>query len=307
MLCFEKVTFELFDFESKAPPITITQKVLNKFKSKNPHRTVRTDQGGELGLSQDFQKMVANENFTLEVTGADASAQNAIAESPNKHLVNMMRCLLHAADLGPEYWSFALRHAVYVKNRIPHKFIKITPYEALTGTKPNITNLRTFGCRVFVKKPGDKPAKLDHHTSNGIFVGYTATTKNIYYINDSSLNVKIGVHALFDEAHFTSPKASAPLAAQALQVLGYSTFRVEFNDGKFKSKHSLRVILNSDKAVKSTKRNDHSIGYGTIHAFLMILSSLLFHPSSPSPSSISSFNNLSSNISSFLDYLPPKP
>ena len=124
--------------------------MLNKFKCKNPHRTVRTDQGGELGLSHDFQKMVANEKFTLEVTGADVSAQNAITESPNKHLANMMRCLLHAADVGHEYWSFALRHAVYVKNRIPHKFINQTPYEALTGTKPDITNLRTFGCRVFV-------------------------------------------------------------------------------------------------------------------------------------------------------------
>ena len=192
LIIVDRVTRYIWIFltTSKAPPITIAQKVLNKFKCKNPHRTVRTDQGGELGMSHEFQKMVANENFSLEVTGADASAQNAIAESPNKHLANMMRCLLHAADLGPEYWSFALRHAVYIKNRIPHAFIKKTPYEALTGIKPNITNLRTFGCRVFVRKPGDKPAKLDHHTSNGIFVGYTATTKNVYYIDDASLNVK---------------------------------------------------------------------------------------------------------------------
>ena len=28
---------------------------------------------------------------------------------------NMMEYLLHAADLGPEYWYFALTHAVYIK------------------------------------------------------------------------------------------------------------------------------------------------------------------------------------------------
>ena len=88
-----------------------------------------------------------------------------------------MRCLLHAADLGSEYWSFALIHAVYVKNRIPHSYIRMTPYEALTGSQPNLTRLRIFGCRVFVRKPNIKKAKLDYNTSNGIFVGYTATNK----------------------------------------------------------------------------------------------------------------------------------
>ena len=55
-------------------------------------------------------------DFTLELTGVDSSAQNGIAESPNKSLANMMRCLLHSANLGPEHWSYALIHATYIKN-----------------------------------------------------------------------------------------------------------------------------------------------------------------------------------------------
>ena len=151
----------LFLTASKTPPITIAQKVLNKFKCSNKHRTIRTDQGKELGKSQAFQDMVVKEGFTLELTGADASAQNEIAESPNKYLANMMRCLLHAANIGPEYWSFALTHAVFIKNRIPHQSINMTPFEAITGQQPDLSNLRTFGCRIFVKKPGKRPAKLD--------------------------------------------------------------------------------------------------------------------------------------------------
>ena len=77
--------------------------------------------------------MVSDEGSTLELTGADASAQNVVAESPNKYLGNMMRCLLHAADLGPEYWSFALTHAAYIKNRLPHSLIKKIQFEAITG------------------------------------------------------------------------------------------------------------------------------------------------------------------------------
>jgi len=58
-----------------------------------------TDKGGELARSLLFQKMVDIEKFTLEMTGSDASAQNGMIESPNKHLGNMTRCILHTADL----------------------------------------------------------------------------------------------------------------------------------------------------------------------------------------------------------------
>ena len=78
------------------------------------HRTVQTGQGKELGKSAAFQTMLQEGGFTLELTGADASAQNALAESPNKYLGNMMRCMLHAVESVPEYWSFALLHAVYI-------------------------------------------------------------------------------------------------------------------------------------------------------------------------------------------------
>ena len=72
--------------------------------------------------------MVDKEKFTLEMTGSDASAQNGMAERPDKHLGNMIRCLLHTADLGPEYWSYALLHAVYMKNILSHSHIKKTSF-----------------------------------------------------------------------------------------------------------------------------------------------------------------------------------
>ncbi len=62
--------------------------------------------------------MVAMAGFTVEPTGSDGSAQNGIVERPNRTFGQMMRCLLHSAELGPEFWSFALNHAVYIKNSI---------------------------------------------------------------------------------------------------------------------------------------------------------------------------------------------
>ena len=248
----------IFLTTSKSPPIEIARSVLRKFKCSNPHRSVRTDQGKELGKSSAFQQMVHEERFALELTGADASAQNAIAESPNRYLGNMMRCLLHTADLGPEYWSFALLHAVYIKNRIPHTAIKCTPYEVITGSQPDLTNLRTFGCRIYAKKPGKRPAKLDHHTSNGIFLGYKSTMKNVYYIDEKTSVIKIGVHAIFDEAHFTVPKSKTPMTAQALQCLGYHKPNYIFDNGKFNKDKTMEIQLIHTSAIEPKPMKDNN-------------------------------------------------
>ena len=72
------------------------------------------------------------------------------------------------------------------------------------------------GLRIYAKNPGKRIVKLDHHMSNRTFVGYTVTTKNIYFIDDSSNNVKLGTHALFDETHFMVDNHEAPIIANTL-------------------------------------------------------------------------------------------
>ena len=118
----------------------------------------------------------------------------------------------------------------------------------------------------------DKKAKLDHHTSNGIFVGCIATTKNIYYIDNETSIVKDGCHSMFDEAHLV-PRDRAPLAAQALQSLGYPAFRDEFKNGKLKSKPLLRLKLITERSKGPARTNSSSIGHAiyTLDKDVMIL------------------------------------
>ena len=56
------------------------------------------------------------------------------------------------------------------------------PFEIIHGRKPDVSNLRVFGCRVYIRPPGRRPSKLDLHVTKGIFLGYTATFKQIYYL-----------------------------------------------------------------------------------------------------------------------------
>ena len=206
---------------SKDPPLEFVRSFLaNHMDKKGPMTKVRTDQGGELWGSSEFQETIRKSDCILEPTGAGDPAQNGKAEAPNKTFGNMMRGMLYNAGLGSEYWSYALTHAAYVKNRLPHSshHMRRTPYEVYTGIKPNLSLLRVWGCKVFVKKPQLKNAKLDDNASQGIFLRYTATDKNIVYLDLETNHEKIASHVIFDEANF-STGSMAP-GAKALHYAG---------------------------------------------------------------------------------------
>ena len=253
-----------FTTDNKRPPLEIIKNVLNKFKSTNPHRTVRVDQGGELGRSDEFLKIVTECGYLVETTGSDVSSQNGMAERPNRTYGQMMRCILHASGLGPEFWSYALVHTTYIKNRLFHHTIKCSPYEKFTGQKPDLSNLRIFGSRVYSKRPGRRPFKLDRHSDTGIFLGYTATDKNIIYIDIDTGRTKISTHVIFDEAHHTTDAGKAPLAAQTLQRLGYYIKEDYINDiiAIENDDNQLFIHQLTDSSILPTRAtNKGSIGY----------------------------------------------
>jgi hypothetical protein len=193
----------VFTTSSKAVPLEPTKMILDKFKSKNKHRTIWVDQGGKLGKSKAFLAMIAEASFSSELTGSDTSAQNSLAENLNNTFGQIIWCILYSADLGPEYWSWALQHAVYIKNRIPHQRIKTSPYHKFIDNVLDLGNLRIFGTKIYTRKPGQRCIEFDKNTAKGLFLGYTATDKNIIYINKTSQKIKIATHVIFDEAHMT--------------------------------------------------------------------------------------------------------
>jgi hypothetical protein len=204
--------------KAKTPQVDLISKFLAVHGSNSTtQRFIRTDEGGELWGSHNFQRMCKDSGFILQPTASDASFQNSMAKRPNHTYGDMMWSMLNAAQLGPEYWSWALLHAVYLKNRIPHRAIGITPYQAYTGKKPNLKHLRIFGSPVVSRLPSRRPAKLDSHTSGGIFLGFTATSHNIYYRDSETKCIKIATHITFDEARYSVPTHAQTPSQQALQ------------------------------------------------------------------------------------------
>ena len=133
--------------------------------------------------------------------------------------------MLIGAGLPDKYWSDALVHAIFVKNRLPHEAFNYTstPYTELTGTRPNLEKLRIFGCPVTVHRPGRRRTKLANQTYDGNFFRYAGTFENCKYVDKNAKKVKITriKGRGFDEAHFTSK--SPPPGGEALIQAGYKT------------------------------------------------------------------------------------
>ena len=211
----------IFLRKSKEPPVSLVHIFLKKF-GLSSGGIIRCDQGGELARSEEFRTMALGAClYVVEPTGADSPSQNGGAERWNGSMATTVRALLYGAGLPPKYWSAALLHAMYLHNRRVHVITRMTPYEAWHGHKPDLSRLRVFGSRVSVRKTGERSAKLDLHAYHGIFIGYSATDKNIRYIDLDSGVVKTCHHAVFDEAWYTQPRR--PPTAQHLYSIGLST------------------------------------------------------------------------------------
>jgi dUTP pyrophosphatase len=209
--------------KQKTPPVQELRNLMTHLgsKVKNGFKTFTSDLGGELAKAKTIQSMLLEVGYNLKTTGAHSSAQNGLAEKPNQDLARMMRSMLYGAGLGSQYWSYALRHAVYLKNRLPHTALSyMTPYQALNGSKPDLTRLRVFGARVhFMNKERGK--KLDKMDREGIFMTFKGTDKISYVIDSVTGCERVATHVSYDEAHAATPQSRQPPMATALLQAGY--------------------------------------------------------------------------------------
>jgi len=73
--------------------------------------------------------------------------------------------MLADSRLPQRFWAEALSTKVYLVNRSPTKALEgITPHEAWSGIKPDVSSLCVFGCSVYAHVPKVERHKLDSKT-----------------------------------------------------------------------------------------------------------------------------------------------
>jgi hypothetical protein len=140
-------------------------------------KTLRTDNGGEY-TSKEFIAFCKSAGIRRELIVPHNPQQNGVAERKNRSIEETVKALLNYQDLSMFLWGEAAMTTIYVQNRNPHRILKdMTPEEAFSGKKPNVENLRIFGCQVYSHIPKDKRNKLESSRKKGIFVGYSDSSK----------------------------------------------------------------------------------------------------------------------------------
>ena len=114
-----------------------------------------TDRGHKY-LAKQFQELCEEKGIRRQLTIPGTSQQNGVAERRNRTLLKMVRSMMAQANHPISFWRDALLTAAYIPNCVPSKSIPTTPYELWTGAKPNLENLRHWGCASFVNSTSHK-------------------------------------------------------------------------------------------------------------------------------------------------------
>jgi hypothetical protein len=204
---------------SKLPPIFIIERLLASNGLRSGPRYLHIDQGGELWRSNELRDVAFAAGYDFDPTRSDAVSENGKVEWANGTFGAMVRCLLYSAGLHPRFWSAALVHAVYLKNRLYHKALCMTPHKAWSGEIPSLAHLRTFGALVNARKPGKRPAKADRHTTHGVLLGYGSTPKHVRYFDQTTNQEKLSMHHTIYESHYGT--TTRPPGPQILMDMGF--------------------------------------------------------------------------------------
>jgi hypothetical protein len=90
----------------------------------------------------------------------------------------MSRTMLNEHNLPRYFWAKAINTACYVINRtIIRNTLNKTSYKLWKNRKPNIGYFKVFGCKCFVLNDRDNLGKFDAKSDEGIFLGYSSTSK----------------------------------------------------------------------------------------------------------------------------------
>jgi hypothetical protein len=164
-------------------------------------RRMRSDGGGE--FEGEFRQVCRKAGIKQELSAPYSPQQNGVAERSWETIMGMARCLLNDAGLSKIYWAEAVKHAVYLLNRLPTSALNgNTPYQAWHGKHAQLDNLRVFGAKVWVQVEDRR--KLDDKAWRGVMVGCEENKRCYRVLDTNTRQVYRSAHVTFDEGQATA-------------------------------------------------------------------------------------------------------
>ena len=173
---------------------------LHSHRAKLKH--YHADGGAEL-ISKQVLTLLKREGSRYTWNPADTPELNATSERRFRTLGERCLSMLLRAGLPVDFWWDAYEASNYLTVRLPTKTARgyITPFEGVYGEVPDLSHLRIWGCKAYLKLPKNYQRKDWRDKSfAGYFVGYSEPGEMGYrlYIPDLRDTV-VGVNVTFNE------------------------------------------------------------------------------------------------------------
>lgn len=163
---------------------------------------LRCDNGGEYS-SNEFKDFCKEFGIQIEYTQTYSPQQNGVSKRFNRILIERARTLLIDSNLDNKFWSEAILTSAYLINRSATSAfksedrLKKTPAELWYSKRPNLSNLKIFGCIGFKQIPKQHRSKSNRKSNKCIMMGYAPNGYRLWDIDKNAIVVSRDV--IFDE------------------------------------------------------------------------------------------------------------
>src|SRR6187399_653443 len=160
---------------------------------------IQSDNGTEF-KNYTLDEFLSDEGIKHQYAAPYTPQQNSVAERKNRTLMDTARTMMSEFKSPYNFWAEAINTACHASNRLYlRKGLNKTPYEILTGNKPNLKYFRVFGCKCFILKKGVRLSKFESRAHEGIFVGYATNSHAYRVLNKSNGLIEETSNVEFDE------------------------------------------------------------------------------------------------------------
>ena len=126
-----------------------------------------TDNGIEF-CNKEFNRFGEDIGIVKQRTIKFTPQQNGVAKRMNMTLLEKVRCIMSGLGLGKSFWVEAVVTTAFLVNRSFNTAIDRKTLEDMwSGNKPNLSNLKTFGCAAYAHQMG---GKLDAKSIKCVFM-----------------------------------------------------------------------------------------------------------------------------------------
>jgi hypothetical protein len=184
-------------------------------------KCLRTDNGDEF-RARELIEFCDSKGTRLERSTPYTPQQNGVAERKNRTLVEYALAMMQTADCNPRLWAEAVHTAGCVFNRTLNSATGgKTPFELWYGVKPDLSDVRVFGCKAYVQVPRALRKKLAAKAKEAIFCGYPPGVKGWKFVDPETSLVYHSREARFIEDEFLGRDALPNLTIKPTKSLFY--------------------------------------------------------------------------------------